>query len=354
MLCKLLHRITLLSSSRLKISPSRRVGRFLSSAAMTDALQVLEPTGTALGGVGFASASRAPVNPALLYLSELGSDTARRTMRSKLNRAARLAGASDLEHCAWQQMRHQDVHAILLSLEKEGLAASTINNYLAALKGVALEAWKQDLMSAEQLARIKAIKSRRSYRLPKGRCLSREETKAILSANRGETPIVDCRDKALLALMIGCGLRRAEICDLVLEAYDPEQSAITLVGKGNKERRVYLPESAEAFLKTWLSKRGLLPGFLFTRIFRGGHILVNRPLSLSAITFILKDRIHEAGLAPATPHDLRRTFATRLIESGHDLVLVQRAMGHANIQTTARYDRRGDAEQKALAKQVEL
>lgn len=306
------------------------------------------------GGMISPEGRRAVINPALLYLSELGSETARRTMRSKLNRAARLVGASDLEHCPWHRMRHQDVHAVLLKLEQEGLAASTINNYLAALKGVALEAWKQDLMTAEDLARIKAIKSRRSYRLPKGRCLTPQETKALLAVRRGKTDIVDRRDKALLALMIGCGLRRGEICNLTLDAYNPETGAITLVGKGNKERRVYLPPTAEAYLKAWLNKRGLVSGFLFTRIFRAGRILVDRPLSLSAVTFILKERIEACGATPATPHDLRRTFATRLIEAGNDLVLVQRAMGHANIQTTARYDRRGEAEQRAMATRVHL
>lgn len=95
-------------------------------------------------------------------------------------------------------------------------------------------------------------------------------------------------------------------------------------------------------MNEWLDLRGDIPGPLFTRIYRGEHIMPKRPLSESAVMLILKERFSIAGQRDATPHDLRRTFATRLIEDGSDLVKVQRAMGHANVQTTARYDRRGE------------
>ena len=294
------------------------------------------------------------INPALLYLSELGSKEGRRTMRSKLNRVAIMVGASSIETCDWVQMRPQSVHAVLLQLEQENLSASTINNYLAALKGVAFQAWKEGLMSSETLQRIKAIKSRRSSRLPKGRCLSMEESAQLLACNRGKSPVVDVRDRAVLTLMLGCGLRRAEVCGLSLDDFDSEERSIRLIGKGNKERTVYLPGAAYDCVLKWLEFRGWHSGPIFTRIFRGGHILLEKPLSESAITLILKERLSIAGQKEATPHDLRRTFATRLIEDGNDLVKVQRAMGHANVQTTARYDRRGNKDQKLMASKVRI
>lgn len=304
--------------------------------------------------VGGFAASGASVNPALLYLADLASKEGRRTMRSKLNRVARLIGTESLETCRWEEMRPHDVHGILLLLEKEGLEASTINNYLAALKGVATQAWKEGLMESETLQRIKAIKSRRSTRLPKGRSLTMEESNALMSCHRGVSPVVDTRDKALLALMLGCGLRRAEVCGLTLADVSFNEGAITLIGKGNKERKVYLPEAAMKFLLVWLNFRGQEDGPLFTRIFRGGHILKEKSLSESAVTLILKERLEITGQKRATPHDLRRTFATRLIEDGNDLVKVQRAMGHASVQTTARYDRRGEKDQKEMARNVRL
>lgn len=294
------------------------------------------------------------VNPALLYLAELGSKQGRRTMRSKLNRLARLAGATCLEDCNWGGMRHHDVHALVLMLERENLEASTVNNYLSALKGVATQAWKEGLMDSETLQRIRSIKSRRSSRLPTGRCLSMKETGDLLNCHRGVEPVVDVRDRAVLALMIGCGLRRAELCGLTLDEYDPSDASITLVGKGNKERKVYVPEAADELLQEWIHLRGTREGYLFTRIYRGGHLMVDRPLSESGVTLILNQRIRIAGAKAATPHDLRRTFATRLIEDGHDLVKVQRAMGHSNVQTTARYDRRSEKDQKEMARSVRL
>lgn len=209
-------------------------------------------------------------------------------------------------------------------------------------------------MESETLQRIRAIKSRRSTRLPKGRSLTMEESSALMSCHRGVSPVVDTRDKALLALMLGCGLRRAEVCGLTLSDVNFDEGAITLIGKGNKERKVYLPEAAMNFLLVWLDFRGQEDGPLFTRIFRGGHILKQKSLSESAVTLILKERLAITGQKRATPHDLRRTFATRLIEDGNDLVKVQRAMGHANVQTTARYDRRGEKDQKEMAKSVRL
>lgn len=294
------------------------------------------------------------INPAFLYLAELGSREGRRTMRSKLGRVARIFGAASIEACRWEKMRPQDVHAVLLTLENENLSASTINNYLAALKGVAVQAWKEGLMTSETLQRIRAVKSRRSVRLPKGRCLSMEESGKLLACHRGTAPVVDVRDRAVLSLMLGCGLRRAELCALKLEDLNREEKSLSLIGKGNKERTVFMPDAAFDYLNDWLTYRGDGPGPLFTRIYRGGRIMPEKPLSESAVTLILKERLSIAGEKNATPHDLRRTFATRLIEDGNDLVKVQRAMGHANVQTTARYDRRGEKDQKEMALQVRL
>lgn len=318
--------------------------------------QFLLPTNSisAEGALTEALSQSAAVNPAFLYLAELGSREARRTMKSKLGRVVRLFGADSIESCSWAQMRPHDIHALMLQLERENLSASTRNNYLAAMKGVAFQAWKEGLMSSETLQRIKAIKSKRTYRLPKGRCLSMEESSRLLSCHRGSSEAVDVRDRAVLTLMLGCGLRRAEVCGLSMENVDFSEMSITLIGKGNKERKVYLPQAAFDSLINWLKIRGNEAGPLFTRIYRGGHLMIEKPLSESAITLILKERLRISGQPDATPHDLRRTFATRLIEDGNDLVKVQRAMGHANVQTTARYDRRGEKDQRNMAKTVRI
>lgn len=88
----------------------------------------------------------------------------------------------------------------------------SLRRHLAALKGVVFQAWNEGLMTSDTLQRSKAIKSRRSYRLPKGRCLTMEESSRLLSCHRGQHPVVDERDRAVLTLMLGCGLRRDEVC----------------------------------------------------------------------------------------------------------------------------------------------
>lgn len=301
-------------------------------------------------------ASDPQLNPAMLYLAELGASNSRRCMKSKLDRCARIVGSQSMTDCPWGRMRYTDVLGILLKLEEDGASAATINCYLSALKGVALHAWKIRQLDQEEYLRIKTIRSRRTSRLPTGRALSMGESHRLLTAShRGVSEIVDVRDRAILSIMIGCGLRRAEVTGLKMDSYDAQEMSLRLIGKGNKERVVYLPPAADAVLHEWIrSFRGREEGWLFSRIYRGGKLERNRPLSESAIALILRERLASTGDKAATPHDLRRTFATRLIEDGNDLVKVQRAMGHANVQTTARYDRRSEKDQAAMAKGVRL
>jgi site-specific recombinase XerD len=120
-------------------------------------------------------------------------------------------------------------------------------------------------------------------------------------------------------------------------------------GKGNKQRLAHLSEGAAAALDQWLVVRGEWAGPLFVAINKGG-VLGHRRLSGQGILHIGRQRQRAAGITPFSPHDLRRTFIGDLLDAGADLSTVQQLAGHAQIGTTARYDRRGEAVKKKAAR----
>jgi integrase len=119
-------------------------------------------------------------------------------------------------------------------------------------------------------------------------------------------------------------------------------------GKGNKQRHVYLSEGAIAALDDWLALRGPHPSRLFLSIDRGRRIYGDK-LSASAVRDIVVKRASQAHVTDLSPHDFRRTVAGDLLDNDVDIVTVQKLLGHASVQTTASYDRRGErAKKKAV------
>lgn len=294
------------------------------------------------------TAGMAP-NAALVYLSELSSATSRRTMASKLNRFAQWAHYVDLRDCEWGKMRPEHLLAFFATQAQNGISVATSNCYLAALKGVARAAWMTGQMSHEIYLKVAAMKQKRYYRLPTGRSISQDESARLVSSFSPKDP-QDIRDKAMILLMLGCGLRRGEIPGLRLENYDPVQRSLRLIGKGNKERKVFLPPVVAEAVNAWLLQfRQEDKGFIFCRFFKGGHLDMSRPIDATSVGRIAKARMVAAHNAPCSAHDLRRTFATRLLAKNVDIVTVKNMMGHANIATTALYDRRGEEAQRSVA-----
>jgi integrase len=174
---------------------------------------------------------------------------------------------------------------------------------------------------------------------------------------RDHTPI-GARDAALLAVLYGSGLRRAEAAALNAPDYDPESGSLRVrAGKGNKERVCYTAAGERHLLEAWLKARreaGASPsaGPLFVPMLKGGKLrLPLRHLDSRSILDIAQKRAKEAGVKHLTPHDFRRTMIGDLLDAGADIATVQRLAGHAQVTTTARYDRRGEA---AKARAAEL
>ena len=139
--------------------------------------------------------------------------------------------------------------------------------------------------------------------------------------------------------MYACGLRRDEIVSLDLEHYN--EGDLKVRGKGDKERWAYVDNGAQDWLHDWLSIRGSDPGPLFYPINKGGVIQYRRMADQSIYDMLL-NHAKQAGIARFSPHDLRRSFISELLDRGADIVTVQGLAGHASVQTTAKYDRRGE------------
>ena len=305
-------------------------------------------------------------NPALVYLARLTSPKSRRTMRGHLDRIAGLltGGASDAESLPWGQLRYQHTAAVRARLA-EAYAPSTANCALAAMRGVLKEAWQLGQMAAEECQRACTIKAVKAETLPAGRALTHGELGKLMgknapeldadlstekSANKSNSPI-DVRDRALLAVLYGCGLRRAEVVSLDLA--DCREGELRVMGKGRKERTAYVPTGLLPLLDAWVGTRGSEAGPLFCPVRKGGAVELRR-MSDQAVYDIYTRRVREAGLVKSSPHDLRRTFVTALLEAGEDLAVVQKMAGHAGIATTARYDRRGEDAKKRAAERLGL
>ena len=130
---------------------------------------------------------------------------------------------------------------------------------------------------------------------------------------------------------------------------DGEALSIRLTGKGHKERLVYLDSSAALALRDWLAIRGAQPGALFSRGLKGGRVLAGEPMTPQAIHDVIVRRAQRAGVAHVSLHDLRRSFVSHMLDAGVDIATVAAMAGHANVNTTARYDRRGEAAKKRAA-----
>lgn len=165
---------------------------------------------------------------------------------------------------------------------------------------------------------------------------------------------ITIRDHAILCLLLGCGMRRAEVSAIKLKGVNLADSSIRFIGKGDKEREVFLIPEVKDALARWLDVRGKKGEFVFGKFFKGWKFDPSAPLTPHAVGHVVQEYRIRAGLEDITTHDLRRTFATRLLDRKVDISTVKDMMGHASITTTALYDRRGRKAQREAAKKVKL
>jgi len=298
-------------------------------------------------------------HPAAVYLARLGLSS-RRVMRGALDAIAGLLtdGRCDAFTLDWAALRYPHTTAVRSRLADGRYAPATANRHLAALRGVLKECWRLGYVTADDFRRAADLEAIRGSRLPRGRALKGGEVRALFdSCAQPDKPVqatIAVRDAALLAILYGSGLRRAEVVALDLEHVDREHGTITVRGKGNKERLGYITGGGLAALHDWLAIRGDVDGPLFWPVHRSGRLGLPRRLTAQALRELTRRRGQLAQVSPFSPHDLRRTFIGDLLDAGADLSVVQQLAGHAQVQTTARYDRRGEVAKKKAAHLVHV
>ena len=220
----------------------------------------------------------------------------------------------------------------LTNLRRRGLSEETISRRLSSLRGFFAFLALEHELDENPLALIEGPRPGR--KLPT--VLSVEEVEKLLEAPDITTPI-GLRDRAMLELMYAAGLRVSELLDLKVFDINLEIGFVRVLGKGSKERLVPIGEYAQDAVKTYLTNgRPRL-----VRRLDEAHVFLNRrgrPLTRQRFWQIIKDYARKCGLIhKVSPHVLRHSFATHLLEHGADLRTVQMMLGHASLATTQIY-----------------
>lgn len=319
------------------------------------------------------SGPAALARPAAVYLARLAAGSRPAMLTSLRAIVDAVQPGADVASFPWGALRYEHAQAIRAAVSARG-APATANKHLAALRGVLREAWKLGHMTAEELERALSFDKVRGNSPMAGRMLAPEEVSLLLDTcddnPRGR------RDAAILAVAVFGGLRRTEISRL--DRASVQADRLKVHGKGNKHREVPFTAAARVYLDRWLEARGHAPGPLFVSMrrgerfrqpgavlpppkwppsFTGGEppgpppaatVVEASRLSPNGVWLVIATAVERVALEHATPHDFRRTFVSLLLDK-HDAKTVQDMAGHARVDTTMRYDRRGDERKVAAA-----
>ena len=230
------------------------------------------------------------------------------------------------------------VNAYRASLEGRRLSPSTINQRLSAIRKLAMEAADNGLMPPTVATAISRVKGAKQAGVRAGHWLTREQAENLLAApnavtNKGK------RDRAVLAVLIGCGLRRREAAALTLEhtqLRDARWAIVDLIGKGGRVRTVPMPSWTKSAIDSWISASEIVSGIIFRAINKGGRV-AGTSMTPRAIFELVQQYGSEIGVPKLAPHDLRRTFAKLAHKGKSGLEQIQLSLGHASITTTERY-----------------
>jgi site-specific recombinase XerD len=275
-------------------------------------------------------------------------------MKRSLSLIAKLLtnGEADYLTLNWAELRYKHTAAIRAALIKN-YEPATVNRVLCALRRVLKEALRLELMEPIDYARAVDITSVKASKELRGRALSQDEIDSLMTVCFSDRTPAGFRDAALIAILRGAGLRRAEVVKLDLKDFKDDGEIKVRSGKGRVDRTVYLSPGAIALVNDWIEIRTKTAGPLLCQVNKSGRVVQQR-LTPQAVLFILQKRGLEAGCEHFSPHDMRRTFVSDLLTAGTDIATVQSLAGHSNPAITARYDRRGEERKRSAAAQLEI
>ena len=256
-----------------------------------------------------------------------------------------------IKHLKWegkveQQPFHTLSYAQLESLKQarliEGSSSRTINHLLCAIRGIAKIAFLSGLITEKQWLQIQSIQTLKVFPSTRWNTLASNEVCSLLDSYRQDKRLIPVRNTAIMAVLLSTGLRRSELMALKIEQFDVDEFAIEVLrGKGGKPRVQYMPKWAVQDLLSWLAIRGDQNGYLFNP-FVGEEPQLDRQLSATSIYYIVS-RVTEALVdSKCSPHDMRRTYVSKLLDENVDLLTVCKMAGHSSVTTTQIYDKRDE------------
>lgn len=223
-------------------------------------------------------------------------------------------------------------------LEQKNLAPSTINVRLAAVRRLACEASDSGPLSPDLAAGIRRVKGAKRLGTRIGNWLTADQCRSLLRATCPDT-LTGKRNRAILAVLIGCGLRRAEVVGLRyddLQIREEHWVVADLIGKGKHIRTVPMPGWVKGAVDGWTQAAGITTGFIFRGVRRSGAIWGDH-ITPKAFWHVVKRAARVAGITHLAPHDLRRSCARLCHLAGGELEQIQFLLGHVSVQTTERY-----------------
>ena len=225
-----------------------------------------------------------------------------------------------------------------IHLEDRGLAPGTINVRLAAVRRLAYEAADSGLLSPELAAGIRRVKGAKKRGVRLGNWLTETQARNLLQLPDAQT-LKGKRDRALLAVLLGCGLRRRELADLTfdhLQRREDHWAIVDLVGKGGHIRTVPVPDWVKQTIDEWAAGAGVTSGRLFRCMCRAGRAWGDS-ITEKVAWHVVKEYAAILGVPRVAPHDLRRSCARFCHVAGGELEQIQFLLGHVSVQTTERY-----------------
>ncbi|TCI55842.1 integrase [Exiguobacterium sp. SH0S1] len=241
------------------------------------------------------------------------------------------------QYAAYCQSTHQEPFDVqsarryLYVLYENEAATTTVSQKISCLKQfgkfVARETGSEPLF--HDLTSPKRRKTLPTFAVPS------EVEHLLMTANGQDDPFLRARDVALVEVLYGTGMRVAELCGMDISSYDAALSFVHVIGKGKKERYIPLGQFAVEALEHYLEVRQNCAAAHETALFvsqKGNRVTTDQ------IRYVMKRLRKLGGLQkPLTPHSLRHSFATDLLERGADLRAVQELLGHESLSTTGRY-----------------
>jgi site-specific recombinase XerD len=230
------------------------------------------------------------------------------------------------------------VSAWRVALEARSLGAVSINVRITAVRKLAAEAADNGLLAPDLANGITRVKGVASKGVRLGNWLTVQQAQKLLNAP-DVTTTKGLRDRAVLAVLLGCGLRRSEVANLTVghvQQRDGRWCIVDLLGKHGRVRTVPMPAWTKVAIDAWTATASVSTGPVFRPVNRGDQVQ-GPALSEKVIWQLLQGYAATAGVPGIAPHDLRRTCAKLCRAAGGELEQIQLLLGHASVQTTERY-----------------